>query len=145
MPVTQGQHVLWGRYDGAEVTYCGKPHTLLRDNDIALVWDGDSRDPTADTARVLRGNVLLKVLRKPGELASGLVVATSDDDLPLEGRVVAKGEGALTREGVPVPIEVDIGDCVKFRDFSTTEVTIEGEDYVIVGAPYIICKWQQAA
>ncbi|KAJ8607803.1 hypothetical protein CTAYLR_009883 [Chrysophaeum taylorii] len=140
--VKEGEHVLWGRYNGAELKYCGKAHTLLRDDDIALVWDGDL---TAATARVVHGNVLLKVIRQPGETASGLVIAPNpEDDIPVEGEVVKKGEGALTRDGVPVPIGVEVGDCVKFRDYDTTEVSIEGQDYVVISGAHIICKWQKA-
>lgn len=103
---------------------------------------GDTR---CAQARVVRGNVLLKVLRKPGETASGLFLAPSEDDIPVEGEVVAKGDGALTRDGVPIPIDVEVGDCVKFRDFDTTEVIIEGDDYVVVSSSNVICKWQKAA
>lgn len=140
--IKEGERVLWGRYDGAEVKYCGKPHTLLRDTDVALVWDGDTQSPTEDTARVVHGNVLLKVLRKPGETASGLVLSAVDEDVPVEGQVVFKGDGALTRDGTPLPIPVEVGDCVKFRDYDTTDVTIQAEDYVVINSNDMICKWK---
>lgn len=92
---------------------------------------------------MIRGNVLLKVLRKPGETASGLILAATDKDIPVEGEVIAKGGGDLTRDGTPVPIEVEIGDCVKFRDFDTTEISIEDEEYVVIRGSNIICKWQK--
>lgn len=41
--------LLGNRYDGTELKYCGKDHTLLRENDICLVWDGENALPTTDT------------------------------------------------------------------------------------------------
>lgn len=139
VPVTPGQHVMWGRYEGAELTYCGKKHTLIRDVDIAVVWDDDFAQ-----SHVIGGKVLLKALKPPAELQSGLIVksAMNDNDVPVEGVVLAKGDGALTRDGTPVPIPVDVGDCVKFRDFDTVDVKIDGVDCVVVNAANIICKWQ---
>ena len=147
MPVAAavGDRVLWGRYDGAGLKYQKEEHTLLRDSDLALIWDGSSRDPSLDAnLRVRPGFLLLKVMRKAGTTSSGIFLSAPgfDDDIPLEGKVVKIGGGALAKDGkTTLPLGVDIGDCVRFRDFDTTDVSINGEDFVIINANCAICKW----
>lgn len=138
---TQGEKVLWGRYDGAEFKYCGDDHTLLRETDINLVWSGGD-DPELETVRMPPGKLLLKVLKKPGTTSTGIIFDAYDDDIPLEGIVMKSGGGALTRDAKPLPLNVAEGDCVRFRDFDTIEINIAGQDFVIIDAIYCICKWK---
>jgi len=142
--VDVGDRVTWGRYAGAEFKYCGQEHTLLKDTDITLMWNGDG-DPTLDTARVPPGKVLLKVIKKAASTNTGIIFDAFDreNDVPLEGEVAKVCGGAYTRDAVALPLDLTVGDCVRFRDYDTKDVKLQGDDYVIIDANVCICKWQK--
>jgi chaperonin GroES len=73
---------------------------------------------------------------KPGEAeqvtASGLVLPDMAQKKPREGEVLAVGRGKLLKNGQRAPMELSVGDVVVYAQYGGTEVTVEGEDYVIL-------------
>ena len=60
-----------------------------------------------------------------------------------DGGPRAKGDDrGSKRDGSRGPMEVEAGDSVRFRDFDVNEVTIDDEEYVLVGVEHVICKWK---
>ena len=47
----------------------------------------------------------------------------------------------LLRDGSRGEMPAAVGDSVRFRDFDVTEVDLDGEDYVLVGAQHVMMKW----
>ncbi|MCJ7750411.1 MAG: co-chaperone GroES [Armatimonadetes bacterium] len=76
------------------------------------------------------------ILVKPGEAeqvtASGLVLPDTAQKKPREGEVLAVGPGKLLESGQRAPMEVSVGDVVVYAQYGGTEVTVDGEDYVIL-------------
>jgi chaperonin GroES len=76
------------------------------------------------------------ILVKPGEAeqvtASGLVLPDTAQKKPREGEVLAVGPGRLLDSGQRAPMEVSVGDVVVYAQYGGTEVTVAGEDYVIL-------------
>ena len=76
------------------------------------------------------------ILVKPGEAeqvtASGIVLPDTAQKKPREGAVLAVGRGRLLENGQRAPMEVSVGDVVVYAQYGGTEVTVEGEDYVIL-------------
>jgi len=76
------------------------------------------------------------ILVKPGEAeqvtASGLVLPDTAQKKPREGEVLAVGSGRLLESGQRAPMEVSVGDVVVYAQYGGTEVTVDGEDYVIL-------------
>lgn len=76
------------------------------------------------------------ILVKPGEAeqvtASGLVLPDTAQKKPREGEVLVVGPGKLLESGQRAPMEVSVGDVVVYAQYGGTEVTVEGEDYVIL-------------
>jgi chaperonin GroES len=76
------------------------------------------------------------ILVKPGEAeqvtASGLVLPDTAQKKPREGEVLAVGPGRLLENGKRAPMEVSVGDVVVYAQYGGTEVTVDGEDYVIL-------------
>ena len=76
------------------------------------------------------------IVVKPGEAeqvtASGLVLPDTAQKKPREGKVLAVGSGKLLENGQRAPMEVSVGDVVVYAQYGGTEVTVEGEDYVIL-------------
>jgi chaperonin GroES len=78
-----------------------------------------------------------RVVVKPGEAeertASGLVIPDTAKEKPQQGEVVAVGPGRF-EDGKRVPLDVKEGDTVVYSKYGGTEVTLEGEDYLILSA-----------
>ncbi len=67
--------------------------------------------------------------------SSGLVIPDTAKEKPVEGTVVAVGEGRWDDEGEHrIPIDVKVGDTVIYSKYGGTEVKVEGEEYLILSA-----------
>lgn len=142
MPVSPGEGVVYGKYDGTEVDYNGECHTLIRDDDILVKYSGDKL--TLESVNVVRDAVLVKVNAKEEESTSGGILiakSSSKDSKPSTGEVVKVGPGKMASNGTLMAMDVAVGDMIKFRDFAGNEVTIEGEDYTVVRMADILAKF----
>jgi chaperonin GroES len=78
-----------------------------------------------------------RIVVKPGEAeettVSGIVIPDTAKEKPQEGEVVAVGPGRF-EDGTRVPVDVKAGDTVIYSKYGGTEVTVEGEDYLILSA-----------
>jgi chaperonin GroES len=77
-----------------------------------------------------------RVLVKPQEEAEvkkgGIIIPDTAKEKPQQGEVIAIGPGKVTESGQKVPMEVKKGDTILYGKYSGTEVTIDGEDYLIM-------------
>jgi chaperonin GroES len=78
-----------------------------------------------------------RIVVKPGEAeettVSGIVIPDTAKEKPQEGEVIAVGPGRF-EEGSRVPLDVKVGDKVIYSKYGGTEITVEGEDYLILSA-----------
>ena len=78
-----------------------------------------------------------RIVVRPGEAeettVSGLVIPDTAKEKPQEGEVIAVGPGRF-EEGNRVPMDVKVGDKVIYSKYGGTEVTVEGDDYLILSA-----------
>lgn len=79
----------------------------------------------------LYDRVLLKRLEEKEVVKGGIIIPDSAKEKPLEAEVIAVGKGRVDGEKL-VPLQVKKGDKVLIGKFSGTEVTIDGEEHVIV-------------
>ena len=63
---------------------------------------------------------------------SGLVLPDSAKEKPQEAKVIAVGTGRLLDDGSIKALEVKTGDRVLYGKYSGSEVTVEGEEYLIL-------------
>jgi len=77
-----------------------------------------------------------RIVVKPGPeeevTTGGIVLPDMAKKKPQEGTVVAVGPGKVLESGARAPMEVAVGDAVIYAKYGGTEVTLEGEDYVIL-------------
>lgn len=141
MPVSPGDGVVYGKFDGTELNLDGTKHTLIRDDDILVKFTGGSL--TEDSVEVVREYVLVKVEKKETETDGGILLAKSakKDQKPSTGTVVKVGPGRMAANGELMAMEVKVGDMVKYRDFAGNEIEIGGEEYSVVGMPDILAKF----
>ena len=82
--------------------------------------------------RPLGDRVLVQRVEAEEKTASGLVIPDTAKEKPQEGEVVAAGTGARNEQGDIHPLEVKAGDRILFGKWSGTEVTIDGEELLIM-------------
>ena len=80
-----------------------------------------------------------RIVVRPGEseetTASGLVIPDTAKEKPQQGEVIAVGPGKRSEQtGEIIPIGVSVGDTVLYSKYGGTEVTIDGEDVLVLSA-----------
>jgi len=80
----------------------------------------------------LQDRVLVKRLEAQDVTKGGIVLPDSAKEKPKEGRVQAVGKGKLLEDGSRSKPSVRKGDRVLFASYAGTDVTIDGEEYLIM-------------
>lgn len=81
--------------------------------------------------RPLHDRVLVKRIEEAESKVGAIYVPDSAKEKPQQGEVVAVGEGALMKSGARTVMEVKAGDRILFGKYSGSEVSLDGEDYII--------------
>jgi chaperonin GroES len=81
--------------------------------------------------RPLGDRVLVRPDDSDKPLPSGLVIPDTAKEKPQEGLILAVGPGAY-HEGTRIPLDVKEGDRIVYSKYGGTEVTLEGEDLLIL-------------
>ncbi len=80
----------------------------------------------------LHDRVLLRRLESATKTAGGIIIPDTAKEKPAEGEVVACGTGVRDEHGKLQALAVSVGDIVLFSKWSGTEVTIDGEELLVV-------------
>ncbi|MCT8159639.1 co-chaperone GroES [Pseudoruegeria sp. SHC-113] len=80
----------------------------------------------------LHDRVLVRRVESDEKTAGGLIIPDSAKEKPAEGLVVAVGAGAKDEDGDRIAMDVKEGDKILFGKWSGTEVTIDGEELLIM-------------
>jgi len=81
--------------------------------------------------RPLHDRVLVQREEQEEKTASGIIIPDSAKEKPQQGKVVAVGDGKYI-DDERKPLDVKKGDTVLFSKFAGTEVTLDGEEYLIM-------------
>jgi len=76
--------------------------------------------------------ILVKRLEAEEKTAGGIVLPDSAKEKPKEGKVIALGDGKLLDDGSRADFQVKVGDVVLFTSYGGTEVTVDGEEYLLM-------------
>ena len=80
----------------------------------------------------LHDRVLVRRVESDEKTSGGLIIPESVKEKPAEGVIVAAGEGARKYSGELIAMSVNEGDKILFGKWSGTEVTIDGEELLIM-------------
>jgi chaperonin GroES len=80
----------------------------------------------------LADRVVVKPLDEAEQMRGGLYIPDTAKEKPSQGEVVAVGPGKLSDEGTRLEMDVKVGDRVLYGKYSGTDVTLEGEEYLIL-------------
>ena len=79
-----------------------------------------------------------RIVVKPSEAeqttAGGLVIPDTAKEKPQQGEVLAVGPGRVGDDNERVPMDISVGDTVVYSKYGGTEITVEGQDLLILSA-----------
>ena len=86
-----------------------------------------------------------RIVVRPGEseetTASGLVIPDTAKEKPQQGEVLAAGPGRRSEQsGEVIPLGVSVGDTVVYSKYGGTEITVEGEDLLVLRESDVLAK-----
>jgi chaperonin GroES len=79
----------------------------------------------------LADRVVIKAIEEAEQMRGGLYIPDTAKEKPQQGEIIAVGPGRY-EDGKLVPMGVKTGDKVLYGKYSGTEVTIDGENYLIL-------------
>lgn len=82
--------------------------------------------------RPLHDRVLVKRVPQEEKSAGGIILPDTAKEKPMQGEIVAVGKGIVSDEGKVTPLDVKKGDRILFAKWGGTEVTLEGQEYLIM-------------
>ncbi|MCP3988551.1 MAG: co-chaperone GroES [Actinomycetia bacterium] len=82
----------------------------------------------------LEDRIVVKPNDAEATTASGLVIPDTAKEKPQQGEVLVVGGGRRAETGDLIPMDVNAGDTVVYSKYGGTEITIEGDDLLILSA-----------
>ena len=80
----------------------------------------------------LSDRIVVKPMEAEDKTKGGIILPDTAKEKPVEGTVVAAGPGRKTDDGKVIAMDIKVGDTVLYGKYSGTEVTLEGEEYLIM-------------
>ena len=82
--------------------------------------------------RPLQDRVIVKRIEEEEKTAGGIIIPDTAKEKPQEGQVVAVGKGKADDDGKVTPLDVKVNDRVLFGKYAGTEITLDGEEHIIM-------------
>jgi chaperonin GroES len=82
--------------------------------------------------RPLGDRIVVKRIKEEDKTKGGIIIPDTAKEKPQEGRVVAVGKGKVTESGKLLAPELRAGDRILFGKYSGSEVTLDGEEHMIM-------------
>jgi chaperonin GroES len=82
--------------------------------------------------RPLHDRVVIRRLEEERTTAGGIVIPDTATEKPIQGELIAVGNGKILENGETRPLDVKVGNRVLFGKYSGTEVKLDGKDYLVM-------------
>ncbi len=82
--------------------------------------------------RPLHDRIIVKRLEEEEKTKGGIIIPDSAKEKPIEGKVIAVGDGRIKEDGTKIPMEVKKGNRVLFTRYGGTEIKIDGEEHLMM-------------
>ncbi len=90
-----------------------------------------TKSATGAKVSPLADRVVIKALEETEQMRGGLYIPDTAKEKPQQGEIIAVGPGRF-EEGKRVPMELKVGDKVLYGKYSGTEITLEGDQVLIL-------------
>ena len=84
------------------------------------------------TVKPLYDRLLARRVEEGEQVKGGIIIPDSAKEKPQEAEIIAAGNGKRLDDGKVVPLDVKAGDKVLIGKYSGTDITVEGEELVIL-------------
>ena len=89
----------------------------------------------------LEDRIVVRTGEPEEKTVSGLVIPDTAKEKPQQGEVLAVGPGRRAEQtGELVPMDVAVGDTVVYSKYGGTEITVDGEDLLILSSRDVLAK-----
>jgi chaperonin GroES len=89
----------------------------------------------------LGDRLIVKAIDEEETTASGIVLPDTAKEKPQRGKVLAVGEGKFDEDGEKrIPVDVDEGDEVLYSKYGGTEITVDGDDLLVLRESDVLAK-----
>jgi chaperonin GroES len=85
-----------------------------------------------DKIQPLADRVVVRALEETEQMRGGLYIPDTAKEKPMQGTIVAVGPGKLSDENERIKPDVEVGQRVLYGKYSGTEVSVDGEEYLIL-------------
>ena len=82
--------------------------------------------------RPLHDRILVEREEEKAVKKGGIIIPDTAKEKPLEGKIIAVGNGKVNDEGKKVPLDVKAGDKILFGKYSGSEVKVDDQEYLIM-------------
>jgi chaperonin GroES len=86
----------------------------------------------AISVKPLSDRVVVSPLDEADQMRGGLYIPDTAKEKPSQGEVIAVGPGKVSDDGTRLEMDVSVGDKVLYGKYSGTDVTLDGEEYLIL-------------
>src|SRR3954462_11666971 len=82
--------------------------------------------------RPLHDRVLVKRFSEEEKSKGGIIIPDTAKEKPIQGKIIAVGQGRVSEDGKVRPLDVKKGDKVLFGKYAGTEIKIDGDDFLMM-------------
>src|SRR5438552_5136821 len=82
--------------------------------------------------RPLYDRIVVKRIDEQETTRSGIIIPDSAQEKPQEAEVIAVGRGKRLEDGKVVALDVKVGDRILFGKYSGNDITVDGQEYLIM-------------
>jgi chaperonin GroES len=82
--------------------------------------------------RPLHDRIIVQRLDEGEQQIGGIIIPDSAKEKPMQGKVLAVGDGRMTEEGTRIPLDVKAGNVILFGKYSGQDIKLDGIEYLIV-------------
>src|SRR5437867_10128920 len=108
-------------YRNAQAAFVGAPSLLP-----------DSLESTQMKVRPLHDRVIVQRLEEGEQKVGGIIIPDTAKEKPQQGKVISVGKGKVNDDGKRIPLDVNAGDLILFGKYTSQEVKLDGEEYLIM-------------
>ncbi len=82
--------------------------------------------------RPLQDRIIVRRLEGEEKTKGGIIIPDTAKEKPIEGKVIAVGNGKVLEDGKVRPLDIKAGDRVLFSKYAGTEIKLDGEEHLIM-------------
>ncbi|MDQ3635372.1 MAG: co-chaperone GroES [Acidobacteriota bacterium] len=86
----------------------------------------------ATTIKPLHDRVIVRRIEENTTTSGGIIIPDSAKEKPQEGEIIAVGEGKYKEDGTRQSLDVKEGDRILFGKYSGSEITLDGEEFLMM-------------